>query len=188
MKWIKRCEYGHINSEKRKQLLGTLLMIAIGVALFVVGLLLNKNEYKNIFTVVAVCMVLPMARHLTTVIILLPYQTPEKTLYERVKEQMPEGAVLFSDYVFTSGERVMGLSFFVLTEHEYIGLAASKKEKLTRIQEYLAGALKKRGMSGKVTLCMNQEEFLDKLKKCDTVTKKEEERQELLDFLRSLAV
>ncbi len=188
MKWIKRCEYGHINSEKRKQLLGTLLMIAIGVALFVAGLLLNKNDYKNIFTVAAVCMALPMARYLTTLIILLPYRTPEKALHERVKEQMPEGAVLFSDYVFTSGERVMGLSFFVLTEHEYIGLMAGKKEKAAKIQEYLTEALKKRGMSGKVTLCMSQEEFLDKLKKCEKVTKKEEERQELLDFLRSLAV
>jgi len=188
MKWIKRCEYGHINSEKKKLLFGTLTMIAVGVAIFVLGLCLNKFEHKNIFTVAAVCMVLPMARYLCTFIILLPYKTPERALYEKVKEQMPKGSVLLSDYVFTSGERAMGMSFFVLTDHEYIGLAASEKEKLTKIQSYLSDSLKKRGIPGKVVLCTNPEEFLAKLRKSEEVTKTEEERQELLDFLCSLAV
>lgn len=188
MKWMKRCEYGHINSEKRKMLLGTLLMIFIGVAIFVLGLCLNRFEKSNIFTVIAVLFVLPMARYLTALIILLPYRTPEKELYEQVRTRMPEGAVLFSDYVFTAGERVMGLSFFVLTEHEYIGLAAGKKEKIVKMQSCLSDALKKRAISGKVVLYMKPEEFLIKLEKCGAVTKTEEERQELIDFLRSLAV
>lgn len=188
MKWIKRCEYGHINSEKKKMLLGTLLMIFIGVAIFVLGLCLNKFDKRNIFTIVAVLFVLPMARYLTSFIILLPYKTPDKKLYEQVKEQMPKGSVLFSDYVFTSGERAMGMSFFVLTEHEYIGLAISEKEKITKMQEYLSESLKKRAIPGKVVLCTNPEEFLAKVKKGQEVTKTEEERQELLDFLRSLAV
>ena len=188
MKWIKKCEYGHINSEKKKLLLGTLIMIAIGVAIFVLGLCLNKFDHKNIFTVVAVLFVLPMARYLCTLIILLPYQTPDKELYDLVKEYMPKGSTLFSDYVFTSGERAMGMSFFVLTEHEYIGLLASEKEKQTKIQDYLTDSLKKRGIPGKVVLCTNPEVYFTKLKKGQEVTKSEEERQELLDFLRSLAV
>lgn len=188
MKWIKRCEYGHVNSEKKKLFLGTLTMIAIGVAIFVLGLCLNKFDHKNIFTVAAVCMVLPMARYLCTLIILLPYKTPDKKLYEQVKAQMPKGAVLFSDYVFTSRERTMGLSFLVLTEHEYIGLCASEREKLTKIQEYLSESLKKRGIPGKVVLYTNAEEFLTKVRKSEEVTKTEEERQDLLEFLRSLAV
>ena len=57
MKKIERCNYGRINYEKRRLLLGALLMVAIGVAVFVLGLLLNKFEKRNIFTVAAVCMV-----------------------------------------------------------------------------------------------------------------------------------
>ncbi|MCH5273383.1 MAG: hypothetical protein J1E35_06895 [Lachnospiraceae bacterium] len=188
MRQKKKCEYGYVKSQKQRMILGALLMVFIGVAVFVLGLVLNKFEKANIFTIVAVLFVLPMARYLTTWIILLPFHTPESAFYEKVKEQMPEGAVLFSDYVFTSGERVMGLSFFVLTDNEYIGLAARKKEKLANIREYLTGALKKRAIPGKVVLCGEPEEFLAKLKKVQKVTKSKEDRQELLDFLRSLAV
>lgn len=188
MKWKKKCEYGYIRSQKMRMLSGALLMVLIGVAVFILGLVLNKFEKANIFTVIAVLFVLPMARYLTSWIILLPFRTPESRLYGQVEELAPEGAVVLSDYVFTSGERVMGLSFLVLTDHEYIGLAARTKEKLPKIREYLSDALKKRALSGKLVLCETEEEFLAKLKKVPEVTKKEEDRQELLDFLRSLAV
>ncbi len=192
MKRKEKCEYGYVRSQKKRMLFGALLMIAIGVAIFILGLLLNKFEKANVFTIIAVLFVLPMARYLTSWIVLLPFRTPEEALYERVREQLPEGAVLLSDYVFTSGERVMGLAFLVLTDNEYIGLGARKNEKLPKMKEYLSDALKKRAIPGKFVLCGEEEEFFAKLKKVSEVkrTKEErqEERQELLDFLRSLSV
>lgn len=188
MKRIERCEYGRINAEKRKNIIGALTMVAIGVAIFVLGLCLNKFEKTNIFTVVAVLFVLPMARYLTTVFVLLPYKTPEKSLYEQVKSTMPEGSVLLSDYVFTSGERAMGMSFFVLTGNELIGLAMSEKEKTEKMTEYLGTELKRRQIPGKVTVHKEKEKFFTALKKVEKATRSETEMQELIEFLRSLAV
>lgn len=188
MKRIERCEYGRINAEKKKNIIGALTMVAIGVAIFVLGLCLNKFEKTNIFTVVAVLFVLPMARYLTTVIVLLPYKTPDKILYEKVKEAMPEGSVLFSDYVFTSGERAMGMSFFVLTGNELIGLAMSEKEKTEKMENYLATELKRRQIPGKVTVHKEQEKFFSALKRIEKASRTEEEMQELIEYLRSLAV
>lgn len=188
MKRTERCEYGRINAEKRKNIIGALSMVAIGVAIFVLGLFLNKFEKSNIFTVIAVLFVLPMARYLTTVIVLLPYKTPDKTLYDQVKGVIPQGSVLFSDYVFTSGERAMGMSFFVLTGNELIGLAMSQKEKTEKMTEYLSTELKRRAIPGKVTVHKETEKFLNALKKIDKATRTEAEMQELIEFLRSLAV
>lgn len=188
MKRIERCEYGRINAEKRKNIIGALSMVAIGVAIFILGLCLNKFEKTNIFTVVAVLFVLPMARYLTTMIVLLPYKTPEKSLYEQVKSAVPQGSVLFSDYVFTSGERAMGMSFFVLTGNEMIGLAMSEKEKTDKMTAYLGAELKRRQIPGKVTVHKETEKFLTALKRIEKATRTEEEMQELIEFLRSLAV
>jgi len=188
MKRVERCEYGRVRAEKRKNLIGALSMVAIGVAIFVLGLCLNKFEKANIFTVVAVLFVLPMARYLTTAIVLLPYKTPEKALYDRVKEAMPRHSVLLSDYVFTSGERAMGMAFFVLTGHELIGLAMSEKEKTDKMTAYLTTELKRRMIPGKVTVHKEQEKFFAALKKIDAATRSEEEMQEAVEFLRSLAV
>lgn len=188
MKRIERCEYGRINAEKRKSIIGALTMVAIGVAIFILGLCLNKFEKTNIFTVVAVLFVLPMARYLTTVIVLLRYKTPEKSLYEKVKSAVPEGSVLFSDYVFTSGERAMGMSFFVLTGNELIGLSMSEKEKTDKMTEYLSTELKRRQIPGKVTVHKETEKFFSALKRIEKATRTEAEMQELIEFLRSLAV
>lgn len=188
MKRIERCEYGRINAEKKKNIIGALSMIAIGVAIFILGLCLNKFEKTNIFTVVAVLFVLPMARYLTTVIVLLPYKTPEKALYEQVKEAMPKHSVLLSDYVFTSGERAMGMSFFVLTGNELIGLAMSEKEKTDKMTTYLGTELKRRQIPGKVTVYKEKDKFFSALKRIEKATRTEEEMRELFDFLRSLAV
>ena len=54
MKRVERCEYGRIREVKRRNLTGVLCMIAIGVAIFILGLFLNKFDKRNIFTVVAI--------------------------------------------------------------------------------------------------------------------------------------
>lgn len=188
MKKVERCEYGRIREVKRRNLIGVLCMIAIGVAIFLLGLFLNKFEKRNIFTVAAVLFALPMARYLSTLLVALPYKTPEKALYEKVKEAIPKGSVLFSDYLFSSPERAMGMSFFVLTGNELIGLAAREKEKTDKITEYLSAEMKRRVIPGKVTVYKEQEKFFSALKKIDEATRTEEEMQELIEFLRSLAV
>lgn len=188
MKRIERCEYGRIRSEKRRLFIGVLSMIAIGVAIFVLGLFLNKFEKRNIFTVVAVLFVLPMARYLATLLIMLPHKTPERALYEQVKTVIPRGSILLSDYLFTSSERAMGVSFLVLTGHELIGLVERDKEKTDKITVFLSGELKKREIPGKVVLYEDANRFTDALKRIPEATRTEEEMKELLEFLRSLAV
>lgn len=188
MKRIERCEYGRIRWEKRRLFLRVLIMIAIGVAIFVLGLFLNKFEKRNIFTVAAILFVLPMARYLATLLIMLPHKTPEKVFYEQVKAAIPKGSILLSDYLFTSSERAMGLSFLILTGHELIGLVERNKEKTDKITAFLSGELKKREIPGKVVLYEDAKRFTDALKRITEATRTEEEMQELLDFLRSLAV
>ncbi len=188
MKRTERCEYGRIREVKLRKSAGVLCMIAIGVAVFVLGLFLNKFDKRNIFTVAAVLFVLPMARYLSTLLVTLPYKTPERALYEKVKDAVPEGSVLFSDYLFSSPERVMGMAFFVLTGNELIGLAINEKEKTEKITAYLGTELKRRAIPGKVTVYKEQEKFFSALKRIDTATRTEEEMQELVEFLRSLAV
>lgn len=183
-----RCEYGHIRATKNKLLRGMLVSVGIGLAVFILGLCLNKFQYRNLFTVIAVLFVLPMARRLSTLIVLLPYHTPEKALYEKVKEVMPEGSVLFSDYVFSSRERVMGMHFFALTGNELIGLLAGEKEKEDVVLQYLSEGLKLRGIPGKVKLYKDEKRFLEELKKIPEATKTEEELEELIEYLRSLAI
>lgn len=44
----KRGEYGYIAARKKKTLLGTIIIALIGVAIFLVGLFLNKMSNRNL--------------------------------------------------------------------------------------------------------------------------------------------
>ena len=70
---VQRGEFGYIRTRKRRALTGTLLMAVIGIAVFVVGLLLNKMSNRNIFTVIAILFVLPGAKNLVALIVTFPY-------------------------------------------------------------------------------------------------------------------
>lgn len=183
-----RGSYGHINAEKKRLFLGAIGMVFLGLCVFFLGLCLNKFQTRNIFSVFAVLFVLPMARYLSTLLVLLPFHTPKRELYDQVTAVLPEGVVLFSDYAFSSPERVMGLAFFAVSDNELLGLGLRENENIEKIRLYLSDCLKRRGMSGKVTICDKEQDFLAKVGRLSEGKKTEEERNEVLDFLRSLAI
>ena len=75
---ISRGELGYLEYKKKKAVLGTVAMAVIGLAIFIIGLFLNKMSNKNIFTVVAVLFALPAAKFLVAYIVAFPYHTVGK--------------------------------------------------------------------------------------------------------------
>lgn len=182
-----RCEYGHVRSEKKKMILGIVSMIVIGLGIFFLGLALNKWDKKNIFTVIAILFVLPMVRYLTTLLVLLPYRTPNVKSYETVKQNLKDGCVLYSDYVFTLGEKIWCLSFLVISGETVVGLVPKGYDKTKKLQETLEDGMKKRQYFRKVVITDSEEKYL-KLVSMEKPVVAKEDMTEILDFLKSLAV
>ena len=185
---FEKCEYGYLNWQKRRQLLAVIVQILIAAAIFVIGYVLNDNSKNNVFTIIAVLFVLPMAKHLVEVIILLPYRTPSAELYETVMNTARPDAFVFSDYVFTSQEKVMYLSSMVVQGNEIIGLIGREKENVSYIKSYLERSMKQRSLPYKIIICTEEAEYFGKIKA--TASKAEEEAVflETLEFLRAGAV
>ena len=185
---FEKCEYGYLNWQKRRQFLVVIVQILIAVAIFTIGYVLNDNSKNNVFTIIAVLFVLPMAKHLVAVIILLPYCTPSEQLYEKVMNTARTDAFVFSDYVFTSQEKVMYLSSMVVQGNEIIGLIGREKENVSYIKSYLERSMKQRGLPYKISICTEEAEYFKKIKA--TVSEAEEEAvlMETLEFLRAGAV
>ena len=106
---LERGQYGYLKQRKQKALYGTFLMVLIGVAIFVLGLLLNKMEATNLFTVIAVCMVMPAAKYFVSYVVLFPYKPMDAETKERLDSYAKDGDNVLYDVVFTSSEKVMHL-------------------------------------------------------------------------------
>lgn len=188
-----RGEYGYLKQKKQHSLFHTLFMVAIGIVIFIVGLLLNKMEASNIFTVAAVLFVLPAAKSLVAIIVLAPYQETKKEDWERLAAYAKEGDTLLSDAVFTSSERIMHLNQIYVTDHQIIGISLRKRDNIKAASEYLEKELSIRELSYVVFL--TQEE--NALKKRMSLRRQESsgtgqgdsrEKQEVLEMLRTFII
>ena len=161
---LEKGAYGYLKNKKKDALMHTILMVAIGVAIFVIGLLLNKMETINIFTVLAFLMVLPAAKSFVNVIVLFPYQSINIETKQRLEKYAREQDILLYDVVFTSSERIMHLDCIFITGHQIIGYTSRKKDNLKVIEDYLKKELKSRCISFSVYFATEEKQIRDRMK------------------------
>lgn len=199
MKPVKKTDPVYTSRKKRGALTGVLAMIAAGLAVFIVGLLLNKMSSRNLFTVVAVLFVLPGAKFLTRLIILLPSRKTDKDDVKRTEALCSGEHSLYSGIVITSPEKVMYLEYlFEGSGNVFVLMAPVKKKKngkhdnVEELRSYTEGYLKKGvrnwGNAYRVQVFSSKEKFLKALKDMheNEVNKKEEKA--VLDYIESVIV
>lgn len=183
-----RGEYGYLKQKKQGDLFGTFLMVLIGIAIFVLGLLLNKMEITNLFTVIAVCMVMPAAKYFVSYVVLFPYKPMTEETKERLDSYAKAGDTVLYDVVFTSSERVMHLDCIYVTGHQIIGYTSRKKDKTEVIQEYFKKELKLRCLSYTVYLATEEKQIKDRMKLRGEESTESEAKEEVLSMLRTFTV
>ena len=160
---LERGSFEYIKKKKKKHMSAMLLQILAGVIIFVIGLLLNKYDKANICTVVAILMVLPAAKHLVEFIVMFPYKSVTRERYDKVMELAGENAVVMTDMVITSPEKVMDLDFVIITDNQVLGLIGKKGQDAGYIEKYLKDSLKNNGLE-EFTVKIFEDE--DKFIKC----------------------
>lgn len=111
---------------------------------------------------------------------------------EPVSRKLPiEETVIFTDYIFTSTEKVMMLDFLVVTAGGVFILPttnAKVKNDVDYIKKYLAAGIRKNCDTVEVAVVNEDKELLTKLKEDNSDPMSAEDRYEVLAYLKSLAV
>ncbi|MDO5522161.1 MAG: hypothetical protein Q4G58_16825 [bacterium] len=172
--------FGYIAAKKKSYLCKVGIYAAIGIAIFVFGLLVNKFDHKNIFTILAILMVLPAAKALVAVIVFVRYKSVPFGRYQAVFEATTANlasyhsleevkvstnvinskVTLLTDVVFTSVDKVMNLDFLLLTEHGVYGLIGKEDQDISYMTTYLKDTLKEHHNSCEVKLTEKEDKFL----------------------------
>ena len=185
---MKKCEHGYIKKQKIRKLFVVLLYLILGVAIFLTGYYLNDRSKSNVFTVVAILLVLPAAKHLVAFIVLAPFRTQSEEVHEKIMSIVEENGVVLTDYVFTSSEKIMGLSYLVLSEGNAIGFVSNQKQDLKYITKYLSTGIHKLSPDYHVKIFKSKEEFIKFYSKKNAVSVTDNQKAAVEEWLRSLAV
>lgn len=192
-----KCEPGYIDRQKVFQGVMLLLFTAIGFAIFLVGFILTKTR-ANVFTVLGILMVLPAAKRVIALVVMLPRHSVKQERVERMKAALGEEAVLLTDYVFTSADKIMSLDFVIIHNRRVIGICPENNgqpgERQEKGRDYMKDYLQK-GITGiapdyRVELLASDEEFYRRYADMSGADKPDEteERQEVVKYLKILAV
>lgn len=174
---IQRGSYGYIKNCKRKKIITMAVLMIAAAIIFTIGLFLNKFSKANIFTVVAVLLVLPWAKVLTSYIVMFPYHTPSKEQYEKLKQLETEGLHIYSDLVITSEEKVMNLDFLVIGNQKVYGVLGKENQDLTYINQYLKKGITNQTNGMDVKMVKEFKQFLPLVKGVSEACKKNRETE-----------
>ncbi len=187
---LERGQYGYLIEKKQKALFGTFLMVLIGIVIFITGLLLNKMEATNVFTVIAICMVMPAAKYFVSYVVLFPYKPMSLETKNRLDSYAKEDDTVLYDVVFTSSEKVMHLDCIYVTGHQIVGYTSRKKDNVQVMQDYLKKELKLRCLSYVIYIATEEKQLKDrmKLRGDETAETNTEVKEEVLSMLRTFTV
>ena len=135
-----KCTLGYLTKRKKAEILWIVFFVVLGVAIFLTGYLWSGVR-ANIFTVMAVLLVLPAAKHLVALIAMFCKKGVTKERYDKVKTAAGQ-AVLYTDYVFTSTEKIMHLDFLLVKNGNALAELGKEKENLVVLDADLAAATK----------------------------------------------
>ena len=99
-----------------------------------------------------------------------------------------EETVIFTDYIFTSTEKVMMLDFLVVTDGEVFVLPTANSADIDYIKKYLKNGVRKQSESVSFIVVKDDAELLRKLKERSDKAISDADRYDLLAYLKSLAV
>ena len=168
-----KCGFGYINKQKKFQFAMLMLYVLIGVGLFLIGLAVHKTR-ANLFTVLGIIMVLPAAKRVIALVLMLPRRSVSKERYEAMKKELPENAVLLTDYVFTSTEKVMSLDFVIVMKNHLYGIKDGKKIQEDYVKNYLSDTINASARGYHVQLLDTDEAFYAMLKRNQNAEEKED--------------
>ena len=170
-----KCQFGYINKQKKFQFAMLMLYVLIGVGLFLIGLAVHKTQ-ANLFTVLGILMVLPAAKRVIALVLMVPRKSVGKERFEKVQEALPESAAILTDYVFTSTEKVMSLDFVIVMNKNVYGIKDQKKTDDAYVEKYLSETISAAARGYRVQLFENDDAFLAMLKRSERKETAPEER------------
>lgn len=181
-------EWGYIKKKKIMQIVFTIIMALVGIGIFLTGYFLYKKSNQNVFTVLAVLMVLPGAKFLVSFIVLFPFKSPNLEQYKKLKKAIPKNSKLFSDMVITSPLKVMDLDFIIVSNDHVIGVIGKENQDVSYIQDYLTKGVRNWSSQCIVKIYPSFDGLLRAVNKIQEKEINKEDEEKVIAYLNSLIV
>ncbi|MDO4489780.1 MAG: hypothetical protein Q4B85_01725 [Lachnospiraceae bacterium] len=173
MKRVKKGNFGYIKSQKMLRFLRSLAALALPLAFFIVGMILNKGDRKSIYTLVAVVGSIPACMSITGMLMMWMRKPMEESLYQEISSRAGQVTMAYELYL-TTYEKNLFLDATAICGEHVACFTHEKKEswELKEMEKHLRTTILNNGYKVDVKIFDQKKAFLDRL---DTLRERKEE-------------
>ena len=139
-------QYGYIKKQRLKVIIRTLLMFALSLALFLIGIW-STGTKKNLLTIVAILGCLPASRSAVNMIMFIRAKGCSEQTHEKISGHST-GLTELYDMVFTSYEKNYQISHMVIKDNVVCGYSEDAGCDIKACEKHLDTFLKQGGCKG----------------------------------------
>lgn len=179
--------YGYIDSQKKYEIIRTLVYFGISLSLFIAGYIATKSK-TNLLTVVAVLGCLPASKSLVSMIMFLRQHSCSKEVYDAVSVVGKELDQLY-DLVFTT-EKVTYVVAHAAYAAKCLVLFAEKKVDANGLETHIQEYMKRAGISGvNVKVYTDLKKYTERLGQMCALEREEGKlAQEVMQLLKEITL
>lgn len=185
---MKKGTYGYIQKKKAFQAILAFGLFALALTIFFVGSYLNKGQKNNIFSIIAVLVVLPAAEAFVHFIVVAPYKTVERKKYDKINELITKDMILLTDLVITSSKKIMNLNFLIIIEDNVIGVVGRPNQNIIYIENYLTEGIKDAVSPCHVKIFKDYKSFLNRVSRLEDKENGNKNMEKIKAYLLSLNI
>ncbi|NLG05435.1 MAG: hypothetical protein GX567_16675 [Clostridia bacterium] len=145
MKRIKKGQYGYLKTQRRIEILKTILLFGCSFLILFLGIYMTKSK-MNLFTVVAILGILPASKSAVGMIMFLRFKLSSDELYQAVKETAGPLKVNY-DLVVTSQENAVQINAVACCANTICGYVENKKADVKKTEAHIDTILKNNHIS-----------------------------------------
>ena len=164
MRRVRKGEYGYIRSQKVRRFLITLAFLALPLAIFTVGMILNRGDRMSIYTVIAVVGSLPACKSIVSLIMRWMRHPMKEEDYREISQRAGKLQMVYELYV-TSYERSIMLFASAICGEEVACYAAGVQDKkdIPAMETHIQKLLRANGYKSHVKIFTDRKHYLERL-------------------------
>ena len=180
MKKIDKGTPGYLDSQKKIEIIRTIIYFSLDLAIFLLGYFQTGSK-ENLLTVVAVVGCLPAAKALVGVITRFPYKSMDLERADDIAQKTDQLTVCY-DMVITSREHIMPVDCIVISGDNIFGYTHYEKVDLNEVSTHIKTILAQNNYKGLHVRVLNEyKPFITRaegLNKIATVEKQDTKQRE----------
>ena len=179
--------YGYIDSQKKYEIIRTLVYFGISISLFIAGYVATKSK-MNVLTVVAVLGCLPASKSLVSSIMFLRHKSSSKVVHDMV-EPISSGLNTLYDLIFTT-EKVTYKVAHAAYKAKCLVLYSENKLDTNGLETHIQEYMKRAGIKGvNVKAYTDLKKYMERLEQMNALEAEEEKLAgEVVQLLKEITL